>query len=145
MTGVRHSEIFEQHEPIKIVSVAATSFQNGVPAAHEALQRIVPFDTQRQYFGISWGGPKITYMAAASELHDDELAEHDLETFTIRPGQYLAMVVDHVEDIKGAIQQLVADPRIDPSGYCVEVYLGGNKTRCMVTLKDEPTGGGVNE
>lgn len=131
-----NQEIFQLEEPVHVFCVTAESFPDGVQKAHQTLHGLAPFDNKRRYFGISWGGPAITYKAAATEIRDGELSGEQLEEFTIRSGSYLSIVVDDFHKIAGAIQELIADPRIDPDGYCVEMYLDEKTVRCMVTVKE---------
>jgi len=130
-------ELFQLNEPIQVFCVAAESFPEGVQKAHQALHEIAPFDESRRYFGLSWGGPAITYKAAATEIQDGELSDKQLEAFTIRSGPYLSIVLNDLDKISAAFQTLIADPRVDPRGYCVEMYLGEQTVRCMVTIDEE--------
>lgn len=123
--------------PIHVFCVAAESFPMGVMKAHQTLHELAPQAPGRQYFGISWGGPQITYKAAATEISPGELKQKGLEEFTIRAGNYLAVDVDDFDTIKDVFTQLIKDPRIDPHGYCVELYLDTKKARCMITMEPE--------
>jgi hypothetical protein len=129
-------EVIELTEEIPVFCVKADSFPDGILPAHQKLHSIVPLDTNRRYFGISWGGDQITYKAAATELFEGELKEKNLERFAIRKGKYLATIANSPQDIAEAFQKLLDDPRLLPDGYCVESYLSDNKIQCMVTIED---------
>ena len=135
MTRRLNPEIFELENPIKVFSITAESFPGGVMKAHETLHGIASLDPKRQYFGISWGGPSITYKAAATEVSEGELKDKGLEEFTIRAGKYLSVKLDDLGQIKDVFPELIQDSRVDPRGYCVEMYLDDNDVRCMVTTK----------
>ncbi len=128
-------EIFILDEPIKIFCVNADSFPEGVMKAHQTLHGIASFNPGRRFFGISWGKQSITYKAGATELHPGELNKKGLEEFTVRKGKYLAVMLNDFNQIKDVFARLIEDTRIDPNGYCVEMYLDMDKVRCMVTLK----------
>lgn len=122
--------------------VEASSFPEGVLAAHQALHAKIPYSDERGYFGISWmEGGKIRYLAAAGELSADEPAEYGLPIFTIKKGSYICETVkgymDDLSAIGRTFQQLLDDPRLDPQGYCLEVYDKNQKDmQCLVKLKD---------
>lgn len=128
--------VFELENPINVFCVTAESFPDDIMNAHKTLHKVAPADTARQYFGISWGGETITYKAAATEITESELASKGLEEFVIKEGPYLSILVNDFDQINDAIQQLITDPRIDPEGYCVEMYLDDSNVRCMVTVKE---------
>lgn len=129
-------EVFEVTEPIKIYCIAAKSFPDDVMYTHQKLHEQAPINSQRKYFGVSWGGQTITYKAGATEIDDGELKNKGLEEFVIGAGKYLSVMLDNTDEIAQVFGQLIKDPRIDQqSGYCVEMYLDDNKIRCMVTMK----------
>src|SRR5882762_3540834 len=81
-------------EDIKVFCVMASSFPEGVLAAHQKLHSLVPFSPQRKYFGISRPDKGVvTYKAAAEELDKGELQKHGLEEFVIRKGNYVSVVI----------------------------------------------------
>jgi hypothetical protein len=123
-----------------VIYIEATSFPNGVGAAHEKLHGIVPFSVQRGYYGISWMEQVNTrYLAAAGELYEAEAEKYGLEKFTIKKGDYICETVrdfmKHIPAIGECFQRMLTDPRIDPQGYCLEIY-EGDDVRCLVKLKD---------
>lgn len=132
------TEVFELKEPMKVFCVTANSFPEGAYKAHQTLHTLAPPEPGREYFGLSWGGPTITYKAGATELKEGELQNKGLEEFAIRKGKYVSALCADFDQIQECIQQLIRDERIDPQGYCVEMYLEDNpiKVRCMVTMKE---------
>ncbi|MBK8561977.1 MAG: transcriptional regulator [Saprospiraceae bacterium] len=123
-----------------VMYIEAASFPNGVGAAHEKLHGIVPYSTQRGYYGISWmERGKTRYLAAAGELHEAEAEKYALEKFTIKKGDYICETVSdfmkHIPAIGECFQRMLADARIDPQGYCLEIY-EDDDVRCLVKLID---------
>jgi hypothetical protein len=111
---------------ITVFCITATSFPAGVMAAHKELHSLVPFSTERKYFGISRANEKgeIIYKSAAEELNKGELEKHDLEKIVLKKGNYLSVEIhDFMKDIPAigkTFQEMIAHPGIDPQGWCVE-------------------------
>jgi hypothetical protein len=125
---------------IKVLYEQASSFPEGVKAAHEKLHVLFPYSTERNYFGISRPENQvIIYKAAVEEIKNGEAEKFGLPTMIIRKGNYISTVIhDFMKDIPAigrSFQQLLAHPDIDPDGYCVEWYLNMQDVRCMVRLK----------
>jgi predicted transcriptional regulator YdeE len=126
---------------IVVVFITASSFPEGVLAAHQKLHSLVPFSKTRGYYGISHGNTEggITYKAAA-EVFKDEKGKYNLEKFIIKKGNYLYEdLKNYMEDLSmigTTFQKLLTDPNIDPNGYCLEIYEGEKDVKCMVKLKD---------
>ncbi|HKZ66957.1 MAG TPA: hypothetical protein VJ111_11395 [Chitinophagaceae bacterium] len=126
---------------IHVFCKTATSFPDGVKEAHESLHRLVSFSAKRKYFGLSWMNKEgdIVYKAAAEELTPGELSKHQLESFTIRSGDYIYTDVknfmQNIPAIGQAFDQLKSDKRIDPEGVALEWYLNETDVRCMIRLK----------
>ena len=125
-------------EDIQVHCITASSFPGGVRQAHETLHRLLPADSHRNYFGLSWPDRhgSIIYKAAAEKLKEGELAKHSLEAKTITKGDYLYIdIPDFMKDIPAigtAFQNLIHDERIADDGFCIEWYLNENVCRCMV-------------
>jgi predicted transcriptional regulator YdeE len=139
------NEVMEKYKIDKdsiLMYVPATSFPDGVLAAHQQLHSLIPFSTQRKYYGISYGGANdaIIYKAAAEELTTGEALEKKLETFILKKGEYNSILIsnymDDIPAIGRAFTKLLASPNLDPNGYCVEWYLNDRDVKCMVKLKD---------
>ena len=80
------------------------------------------------------------YMAAAEEINPGESEKFNLDTLVLKKGKYISLTInDYMKDIQSierAFKKLLANPEIDPQGYCVEWYLSGKDVRCMVRLKE---------
>ena len=119
--------------------VQASSFPNGVMAAHEKLHSIVPFSTERKYLGIS--RPEdgvIEYKAGTEIIKEGEAEQYKLGTLVLPKGNYVSISINnYMKDIPAigqAFSQLTALPGIDPNGYCVEWYLNDKDVICMVRV-----------
>lgn len=124
---------------IDVICVRASSFPQGVMEAHEKLAAKVSPAAGRQRYGISHpSGNEIVYKAAASERSAGEAEKLKCERFTIRHGLFLSEYVQDwqkkIDQIQGIFQTLLADPRIDAKGYCLEEYVGDHDLRCSVPL-----------
>ena len=135
-------ETFNLDNDITVYCVTASSFPDGVLAAHQKLHSYIPFSKQRNYFGISRpeGSNGIVYRAAATELEKKELSKFGLEKFIIPSAKYVMRTLHDYQKNLGAIRptfdELLADPRIDPNGFCLEWYVNADTLRCMVPLKE---------
>lgn len=124
---------------ITVMYVQASSFPNGVMAAHEKLHSIVPFSAERKYLGIS--RPEdgvIQYKAGAEVIREGEAEQYKLGTLVLPKGDYVSISINnYMKDIPAigqAFNQLTALPGIDPNGYCVEWYLNDKDVICMVRV-----------
>lgn len=135
-------ESYHLPEDITVYCITASSFPMGVMDAHKQLHALIPFSEKRRYFAVSRPDQTktIIYKAAAEELEKGELEKHGLEMFTIRKGEYISTIVhDYMKDLSAigkTFRQMIADPRIDPDGACVEWYISRQDVQCMVRLKD---------
>ncbi|WP_316831207.1 transcriptional regulator [Pedobacter aquatilis] len=134
-------ETFYLNEDIKVMYVTATSFPDGVEDAHKKLHNMLAFDEKRRYFGISRpDGKSIVYKAAAEELNPGEAEILGFETLTIKKGNFIsAYISDFMKDIPQigkTFEKLLANPAVDPNGYCLEMYIENKDVRCMVPLKN---------
>lgn len=129
-------------QDITVFYKTAASFPDGVLEAHQSLHQLIPFSTERRYFGVSRpeNGGAIVYRAAAEELTPGEGKKLGCDTLVLRKGAYTAIVIhDYMSDIAGidrAFQQLLKDPGLDPKGYCVEWYTSQKDVTCMIRLAD---------
>lgn len=127
---------------IHVFYVTASSFPNGVLAAHQQLHAYVDYDSNRKYFGISAPDKTgtIIYKAAAEELKKGELSKHQLQEFIIKKGNYIYIdIKDFMKDVFSigkAFDELISNQAIDPKGCCIEWYLTQNDVRCMVRLNN---------
>lgn len=132
-------ETYILDDDLHLLCIRATSFPEGVLAAHQQLHGKFPEMGDRRYFGIS--RPEngvIVYKAAAEALHPGEAEKLSCETFTLPKGEYISERIDNfmsdIPRIRKTFEHLLSDPRIDPNGCCVEMYLGLHDLRCMVRI-----------
>ena len=127
---------------ITLMYVTATSFPDGVMAAHQQLHAKIPSNAERKYYGISNPDQSgnIIYKAAAEEMYAGEAAEKGLETFILKSGEYACILVSNYMNNTAAIgeafQKLLKHPQLDPLGFCLEWYLSKADVQCMVPLKN---------
>ncbi|MGH2576108.1 MAG: transcriptional regulator [Ignavibacteria bacterium] len=133
-------EIRNINNDIKVFYVKAESFPNGIKAAHEKLHSLLPSAEGRRFFGISYQGSNgnIIYKAAAEELQKGESEKYGCETFIIKKGEYISETLNDWQKDKGQVdrtfKKLLADPRLDENGYCLEMYPNEKDMMCMVKL-----------
>lgn len=133
-------EPYNLDRDIKLVCFRAASFPDGVMAAHQKLHSLLPDTGNRNTFGISWpdGKGSLIYMAGAEESQPGEAQQLGGEIFIVKKGDYLSIPIhDYMSDIPAfgkAFNELFADPRVDPIGAAVEMYLNEKEVRCMVRL-----------
>lgn len=128
---------------IDLCCVKADTFPEGILMAHQTLHDKISFSSERKYFGLSRPEKgEFVYWAAAEVLGTDNLnvEKMGVELKTIQRGDYISLTISgyrkEVEAIGKAFDTLIAQPGIDPQGYCVEWYLEDNDTvKCMVRLK----------
>ncbi|WP_394234343.1 transcriptional regulator [Niallia oryzisoli] len=127
-------------EDIVVYCITATSFPEGVLAAHQKLHAVFPVG-ERRFFGIS--RPEngvIVYKAAAEVLEKDKVEQFNYETLMIKKGNYRCMtILNFMEDeqrIGKAFGELISSPDIDRDGYCIEYYYNDKDVKCMVRLQD---------
>ena len=132
-------ENYNLEKDIKVFCITAKSFPEGVLEAHQSLHSLVPYSSDRKYFGIS--RPEngvIIYKSAAEELEKGELSKHGLEEFIIKKGNYISIVIKdfmkNIPAIGNTFKELTAHKGIDPNGYCIELYKNDDELRCMVKL-----------
>jgi hypothetical protein len=125
-------------EDISVICITATSFPDGVMAAHEQLP---VFSDKRKHFGLSRPNEQqvIIYKAAVEELTEGEAEKFQLERFILKKGDYISIdIINYMQDIPAigkAFQTLLTDPRIDPNGICVEWYFNEKDLKCMIKLQ----------
>ena len=135
-------EFFTLENDIAVFYISATSFPHGVLAAHQQLHSLVPYSTNRRYFGLSRSEEGVIhYKAATEETEAGEALKYGCETLTIPRGKYLSVRInDYMQDIPAigkAFQEILTIPGYDPNGYCVEWYLNDTDVLCMVRRGDQ--------
>lgn len=134
-------ETIKLDNDVVVMYVNAASFPDGVLAAHQKLHSLIPFSTERRYYGLSRpeNGGGIVYKAAAEVLEAGEAEKLGLGTVIIKKGAYISSVIhNYMQDLPAigkTFQEMIARPDIDPEGYCVELYLSDKDVQCMVRLK----------
>jgi hypothetical protein len=133
-------EKFIIENDIPVFCLTATSFPDGIMDAHQKLHALLAPSDKRRSFGIS--RPEngvIVYKASVEELEDGEAEKFHCERFIIKKGMYTSIfIADYSKDIsqiEKAFTLLLAQPYIDPNGYCLEGYIAGKDVRCMVPLQ----------
>lgn len=125
---------------IRLCCFTAKSFPDGVMDAFKRLHAKVPNQKGRRLFGISWpdGKGSMVYKAAIEEVSPGENQELGAETYTLRKGEYLSLVVhnfmDDIPSIGKAFRQLVGAPGVHPDTIGVEEYFSNTDVRCMVPM-----------
>ena len=123
---------------IIVFYVQAGSFPNGVLKAHQTVQDMLPSVYGRNLFGISYpqDGQGIIYKACVEEAYEGEAAS--LSRYTIREGEYISCsLTDWKKDessVGRAFAELLSNPKIDPEGYCLELYPNDKDMICLVPL-----------
>ena len=125
---------------IPIVCVRATSFPEGVMAAHEKLHSLISHDKPRRNYSVSWMGPdnKILYMAGSEIVEEKDHHLEGTEKFTVRAGDYISETIhnfmENIPAIGQTFQSMLKRDDIDPNGYCLEHYVDDKTVVCMVPL-----------
>lgn len=132
-------EQFSIDKDIKVICITASSFPDGVMAAHQDIRKLVPETEARRYYGLSRPeNGTIVYKAAAEESYEGEGTKKGMEVLTIKAGRYIGKDItdfmDNIPAIGQTFQQILAEPGIDPTGYCVEWYYNTKDVRCMVRV-----------
>ena len=126
---------------IKVFYITAKSFPDGIIDAHRKLHELVPFSTDRKYFGISRPeNGTIVYKAATEETSQGEAEKLNCDTLILKKGKYICLTInDYMKDLQSierAFKTLLSHPNLDPEGYCVEWYLNNKDVKCMIRLKE---------
>lgn len=132
-------------DDIKVFYVTALSFPEGIIEAHQKLESMLPSIKERKFYGISYPDKNgvISYKAAVEESYPGEAEKYGCKTFVIPKGEYISELLSDwnkdVTIVEKTFKKLLADPRIDPNGFCLEMYLENNEMRCMVGLDSHNT------
>lgn len=134
-------EPYHLDNDIRLLCVPAKSFPDGVMAAFQQLMTLFP-DQQgkRRLFGISWpdGKGSLVYKAAVEERYRGEAEKMGLESYLLKKGEYLSLVVHNfmndIPSIGRAFRQLVDAPGVHPNTMGVEEYISSSDVRCMVPM-----------
>ena len=126
---------------ISVFYVTARSFPDGIDDAIQRIHSLAPMIAGRRYFGISRPeNGTIVYRAAVEEIYEHEGQKLNCDTLLLKHGKYIYHTVydfmKNLPEIGKTFQHLLAQPGIDPEGYCVEIYVSDRDVQCMVRLKD---------
>jgi hypothetical protein len=135
-------EKIKTEKDIKVYCIQAKSFPDGVSEAFQKMYSLIEFPPQRRNFGISRPEKgEIVYRVASEELIKGDLEKHNLTEFIIPRGEYIGIEIKNfrkdLSSIKKTFDEILANPDIDPNGYCIEEYKGTEDVFCMVRLKDK--------
>jgi hypothetical protein len=128
-------------EDLSIFYVAAKSFPDGIQEAFDKLAKTLPTTEGRTFFGISHKNHEgtIIYKAGVLAFYKGEGKTFGLETYIIKKGEYLTETIHdwkkNMAAIGSTFQVLLADPRLDTTGACVEWYKPNDEVMCMVRLE----------
>ena len=133
-------EKYELVQDINVAYVQATSFPEGIKAAFEKLESLIPPEENRRIFGLSWPDKngKIMYKAAVEENYMCEGKNYGLNSFVIKKGNYISELVKNygtdLSQIGETFRRLLKHSEIDTKGYCLEWYEGAGDVLCLVKL-----------
>ncbi|MFA6977996.1 MAG: hypothetical protein WC209_01630 [Ignavibacteriaceae bacterium] len=126
---------------VTVFCVLADSFPQGILKAHQKLHALLLTSELRNFYGVSNVDKKkvIIYKAAVEELYEAEAQKYGCETYTIRKGEYISMLITDFrktpQSISKAFEKLLMNPNIDPNCACIEQYFNDTDVKCMVRLK----------
>ncbi len=134
-------ETLTWNNDVKIFYITAETFPEGITAAHEKLHSLIPFSDDRQFFSVSRPeNGQIVYRAGTAQLYDGEAEKFNCESLVLEKGRYASLTVPNytadLTSIEKAFQRLLAEPNLDPQGYCVEWYISEQDVRCMIRLDE---------
>lgn len=140
-------ENYQLEQDINLCCIKATSFPDGIMAAHQAITELTSQGEHPNYYGVSyWYDGKILYMAGADRKPDGETTP-GCEPYTLKKGNYISIYIANFREnptlIEQAFKQLLEFPGIDENGCCAECYFpegaavaDATDVRCMVRLAD---------
>jgi len=130
---------YRLEKDIKVICEAARSFPNDIMGAFDRLKKLVPNSESRTVYGIShMDHGKIIYKAANPESYAGEAEALGAESYIIKAGDYISETLQNWRDngniVGDTFQKLLADPRIDPQGACIEWYKENGEMMCMIRI-----------
>jgi hypothetical protein len=132
-------ETYYLDHDIRLCCISAASFPAGVMDAYQRLHNLFPDFQTRRVYGIAWpdGQGSMVYKAGVEESYPGEARDIGMETFVVKKGEYLGLLVknfmDDIASIGLAFRRLVDTPGIHPDTIGIEMYQGDN-VRCLVPL-----------
>jgi len=124
---------------IKALCITAQSFPEGISDAFEQIYSLMP-SKNRLLIGLSKPNRRgIIIYKAGFELLAGENVMKGLEEITIPSGNYLCNSIKGFAEnprlIKNAFKELLQDARLDPNGFCLELYGKPDEVWCMVPCR----------
>jgi hypothetical protein len=134
-------EIDTVKEDIHLICVRAVSFPDGITEALQKLEQADASIGNRTLYGISHGSENgIIYWAAVKEAYKGEAAALGLEKYMIRKGVYATQTVKNIRGNEAQVgmvfNKLLAHPKLDQTGECIERYKSNDEVVCMVRLTE---------
>jgi hypothetical protein len=134
-------EIDTLKEDIHLICVRAISFPDGITEAFQKLEQANTSISNRTFYGISHGGKNgILYWAAVEEKYKGEATALGLESYVIRKGVYATQTVKNIQgnetQVGMVFNKLLAHPKLDQTGECIERYKSNDEVVCMVRLTE---------
>lgn len=125
---------------IQLLCLTADFSEDGIEQAHQQLHARVANSDKRKSFGLSFVSDRgiVPYDAAIETLHAGEAETFGLESFLLRKGKYMSLLVKggrkNRDEIGSAFSKMLFQKNADPQGYCIEWYLNDADVQCMVRL-----------
>ncbi|HSY62032.1 MAG TPA: hypothetical protein VK796_09165 [Cytophaga sp.] len=125
---------------IQLLCVTAGFSEDGIEQAHRKLNERISNSERRKSFGISYVDDHgiVPYDAAVEVMQANEAEAFGLETFLLKKGNYMSLLVKggraNRSDIGTAFSKMLFQKHADPEGYCIEWYLNDTDVQCMVRL-----------
>lgn len=137
-------ETYTLNSDIEVMFLTAKKFPDDVPATYTLLEQKITDKSPRNYYGFSHPNKDgiIMYKACAQILNTNEPHTYQLETMTIKAGNYACIFIkNHFENeknIPNAFDKLLKHPQLDPHGFCLEIYKNFTDpdVTCLVPLID---------
>ena len=126
---------------IKVFGASAEKFPDGILKAYQKLRILLPNSDLRNFYGVSNvnNDKVIIYKATVEELYEGDAQKYGCETYNIRKGEYIGMVItdfrETPQSIGKAFETLLANPNIDTNGACIEQYFYATDIKCMGRLE----------
>ncbi len=129
-----------QENDITVFGVKAETFPEGITAAYNKLNEILPDMSGRQVYGLSWmEDDKIIYYAAINESEPGEGDKHGCLTRVLKKGNYISKTInefmDHIPELGKTFEEMFRTYDYDPEGCCVEYYFNDKDVECRLRLK----------
>lgn len=134
-------QTFNLREDIDIFGYVVKDFPAGVGKAFDQLMEMLPENSDRAYYGISYMDErgKVVYIAAVEDRNDGMSEQHNCQKFTIPKGRYIAHEINNwmqdTERIREIFQAMIEEPGVDLTKPCIEWYKNDIEMVCMMKLQ----------